>query len=439
MTKPIAGFSKRSKEEKIDWVSRHFTQDTPATRSLLTQYWNADEDLQKLHDEFIENTLSNFYLPLGVAPNFLINDKLYVIPMAIEESSVVAAAAKAAKFWGSRGGFKTTVLGTEKIGQVHFFYQGEPEKLKAFFKELLPLLKKDCAALTANMEKRGGGISHIELRDKTQALENYYQLHATFETANAMGANFINSCLEQFATSLKREAALYKPFNEQENSIEVVMSILSNYVPECLAKASVSCPVSDLEGIEGATGADFAKKMVQAVAIAKVAPHRAVTHNKGIMNGIDAVVIATGNDFRAVEAGVHAYAAKEGSYSSLTHASVENGVFSFWIEVPLALGTVGGLTNIHPLVKWSLEVLQKPSAKELMEVVAVAGLAQNFAALHSLVTSGIQKGHMKMHLMNILNQLGATSEEKAQLTDFFKQQTATHANVVAALNKLRGQ
>jgi hydroxymethylglutaryl-CoA reductase len=215
------------------------------------------------------------------------------------------------------------------------------------------------------------------------------------------------------------------------------MSILSNYVPNCVVKASVSCPVGALEGIEGASGAVFAEKIVQAVAIAKVEPHRAVTHNKGIMNGIDAVVIATGNDFRAVEAGVHAYAAKDGQYASLTHASIENDIFNFWIEVPLALGTVGGLTNLHPLVKWSLEVLQKPSAQKLMEIVAVAGLAQNFAALHSLVTSGIQKGHMKMHLMNILNQLGATEKEKETLVDAFKTQTATHSNVVSAFHKLR--
>ncbi|MCW1953944.1 MAG: hydroxymethylglutaryl-CoA reductase, degradative [Flavobacteriia bacterium] len=431
----MAGFSKLSKDAKIDWVSKTFTRDKPEIKALLTQYWHADESLQQLHDEFIENTLSNFYLPLGVAPNFLINERLYTIPMAIEESSVVAAASKAAKFWLDRGGFKTEVLGTEKIGQVHFFYEGDPNKLSAFFDYLKPILIKDCSALTANMEKRGGGISSIELRDKSSELKHYYQIHAVFETANAMGANFINSCLEQFAKSLQREAAQTELLDGI--SIEVVMSILSNYVPQCLVKAMVSCPVSELEGIEGASGADFAKKMVQAVQIAKVEPHRAVTHNKGIMNGIDAVVIATGNDFRAVEAGVHAYAAKEGSYSSLTHASVEDGIFKFWIEVPLALGTVGGLTNLHPLVKWSFEVLQKPSAKELMGLVAVAGLAQNFAALHSLVTSGIQKGHMKMHLMNILNQLGATESEKQLLIANFKNETATHSNVVQAFERIR--
>ena len=175
------------------------------------------------------------------------------------------------------------------------------------------------------------------------------------------------------------------------------------------------------------------------VNIAEVEPYRAVTHNKGIMNGIDAVVLATGNDFRAVEAGVHAYASRKGRYSSLTHAKIENGIFTFWIEIPLALGTVGGLTNLHPLVKLSLEMLHKPSAKELMKIVAVAGLAQNFAALRSLTTTGIQEGHMKMHLMNILNQFEATDNEKIILVDHFKTNVVTHNAVVDAINKLRNK
>lgn len=181
---------------------------------------------------------------------------------------------------------------------------------------------------------------------------------------------------------------------------------------------------------------EFAEKFVRAVAIANAEPHRAVTHNKGIMNGIDAVVLATGNDFRAVEAGIHAYAARDGQYRSLTQASIENGIFRFWIEIPLALGTVGGLTSLHPLVKIALEILDKPSAKELMQLVAVAGLAQNFAALRSLITSGIQKGHMKMHLFNILNQLGATEEQKKLIAHQFKDKTVIHSEVVAAYQQL---
>jgi hydroxymethylglutaryl-CoA reductase len=437
MTHDIAGFSKLSKEDKLNWLSEHyFTTPTEAT-ALLKKYWNSDQALQKLHDEFIENTVSNFYLPLGVAPNFVINGKNYTIPMAIEESSVVAAAAKSAKFWASRGGFTAQVINSEKIGQVHFIYQGDSEKLANFIASIQPKLREATKEITKNMEARGGGISQIELRNQTHKLPNYFQLHATFETKDSMGANFINSCLEQFAKTITAEAQQYPAFTEAEKDIHIVMSILSNYVPNCLVRAEVSCPVEDLAEKKLEHPAEFAEKFVQAVLIAQVEPFRAVTHNKGIMNGIDAVVLATGNDFRAVEAGVHAYAARDGQYRSLTHATVEDGIFKFWIEIPLALGTVGGLTNLHPLVKWSMELLQKPSAHELMQLVAVAGLAQNFAALRSLTTTGIQEGHMKMHLNNILQQLQATEPERLAVQNHFKKQTVTHAAVVSFVQQLR--
>lgn len=434
MTKTITGFSKLTKEEKINWLANtHFTNPAKSI-SLLEEYWNDDKKLQQLHDEFIENTISNYYLPLGVAPNFIINNASYTIPMAIEESSVVAAASKAAKFWGDRGGFKTTVIGTTKVGQVHFTYTGDKTILLDFFRTLKPKLISEAASLTVNMEKRGGGISSIELIDKTAELTAYYQLHCQFETLDAMGANFINSCLEQFATTLEREASLDGRFRESE--VNIIMSILSNYVPNCIVRAEVSCPVDALTE-KGIQGPEFAEKFLQAIDIATVEPYRAVTHNKGIMNGIDAVVLATGNDFRAVEAGVHAYASKSGQYRSLTKATIENAIFRFWIEIPLALGTVGGLTKLHPLVKWSMELLGNPSAKELMQIVAVAGLAQNFAAVKSLTTTGIQEGHMKMHLMNILNQLGANAAEKQQTISHFKTEAVTHSAVVTYINALR--
>ncbi len=437
MTKIISGFSKRSKLEKIDWIADTYFSNADAAKAVLKQYWHSDEALQQLHDEFIENTISNYYLPLGVAPNFLINGEVYTIPMAIEESSVVAAASKAAKFWLDRGGFKTEVIATKKIGQVHFMYTGNPEHLQQYFKHIKAQLIADAKPITRNMEKRGGGILAIELRDKTQDIDNYYQLHASFETLDAMGANFINSCLEQFAKTFKDGALHFETFTATERDITIVMSILSNYVPECLVRAEVSCPVEALQEKNGISGHDFATKFVQAVAIAEVEPYRAVTHNKGVMNGIDAVVLATGNDFRAVEAGVHAYAAKDGRYSSLSHAKIENGIFKFWMDIPLALGTVGGLTGLHPLVKLASELLGQPSAKTLMQIVAVAGLAQNFAALRSLTTTGIQQGHMKMHLMNILNQFEASPAEKLTLTEHFKTHTVTHSAVVDALKKLR--
>ena len=427
MQNSVSGFSKFTKVEKIDWlISNHF-QDNPSAKANLERYWNSDTALQKLHDEFTENTISNFYLPFGIAPNFLINNKIKVIPMTIEESSVVAAASNAAKFWMQRGGFKAKVISTTKVGQVHFMFHGEFSEIESLFETIRPQLFEHTKSITKNMEARGGGILDIKLISKTAQLKGYYQLHVTFETMDAMGANFINSCLEQIAST----------FKTCSKEIHVVMSILSNYVPDCLVRAEVSCKVEDLVTDESYSGREFADTFIQAVQIAEVEPFRAVTHNKGIMNGVDSVVLATGNDFRAVEAGVHAYAARSGSYSSLTHASIEEGVFRFWIEIPLALGTVGGLTGLHPLVKTALELLGNPSAKELMEVVAVAGLAQNFAALKSLTTTGIQQGHMKMHLLNILNQFEATDKEKLQLVEHFKKNTVTHSAVVKAIEKLR--
>ena len=432
----ISGFSKLTKIEKIDWLITHYLSNYPQADSIIKQYWHTDEALQKLHDEFTENTISNYYLPLGVAPNFKIDGKLYAIPMAIEESSVIAAASKAAKFWLNKGGFKTEVLGTTKVGHVHFTYEGDAQVLKSFFETLKPQLISETASITKNMIKRGGGIKDITLEDKTEDLEHYYQLYCTFETVDAMGANFINSCLEQFGQTLEKEARQYAAFTTEEVYPEVVMCILSNYVPECLVRAEVSCPVAQL-GATDEEAQEFVKKFSQAIRIAQIEPYRAVTHNKGIMNGIDAVVLATGNDFRAVEAGVHAYASKGGQYSSLTHVKVKNGEFNFSIKVPLALGTVGGLTSLHPLVKLSLGLLNHPSAEELMKITAVAGLAQNFAAVNSLVTTGIQKGHMKMHLMNILNQFEANEKERAKAVEYFKTNTVTYSEVINLLKKIR--
>ena len=431
--KHIDGFSKLTKAEKIQWLCDTYFPKVENAKALFEKYHNADADLQKLHDEFIENTVSNYYLPFAVAPNFVINGHTYTVPMAIEESSVVAAASKAAKFWQSRGGFHSKVLSTEKTGHVHFFFYGEKAHLEAFFARVQPLMLTNAKPITANMEKRGGGITSLTLVDKTEALADYYQLSATFETLDAMGANFINSCLESFAETFREEAEKDATIRGQ---YEIVMSILSNYVPNCLVRAEVHCPVDELE-IAHLKGMAAAKKFVQALAIANADVYRATTHNKGIMNGIDSVILATGNDFRAIEAGAHAYAARSGNYKSLSNAWIEGDTFHFALELPLALGTVGGLTTLHPLVKTALEILEKPNARELMQIVACVGLAQNFSAVSSLISLGIQKGHMKMHLNNIFNQLGATDEEKQQLTAYFKDKTVSHSEVAEALKKKR--
>lgn len=422
MSKIIKGFSKLSKEQKISWLADNYFHEKEQGVKVLNQYLNEDLKLQRLHDEFIENTISNFYVPYAVAPNFIINDKPYVIPMAIEESSVVAAASLTAKFWSDKGGFSANVISTEKIGQVHFLYSGDPDDLDLYFNSIKSELFRSTEAITENMRKRGGGIIDIVLKNKTEDLENYYQLHVSFETRDSMGANFINSCLETIAGVFKKEG------------ITIVMSILSNYVPQCLVKAEVKCRVDEFFPEQAE---NYAEKFVQAVEIARIEPFRAVTHNKGIMNGIDAVVLATGNDFRAVAAGAHAYACRDGQYRSLTKAEIKNGEFRFWIEIPLSLGTVGGLTKLHPLARLSMEILQNPTAKELMKIVAVAGLAQNFAALRALTTTGIQKGHMKMHLMNILNQLEANVHEKEVIAKAFSGKEISHSSVAKFLHEMR--
>lgn len=424
MKHSIEGFSKLSKAEKVDWITKnHFTHPEEA-KTLLASYWNKNVELQKRHDEFIENTLTNFYLPLGVAPNFIINGKGYTLPLVIEESSVVAAAGNAAKFWSQRGGFTAKVLSTEKVGQIHFFYKGSAASLSAFVSTHTAQWLESVREITGKMESRGGGIQSLTLVDKTADLPHYFQLHLTFTTVDAMGANFINSCLEHIAKSVETSVT-NEPAILQAGGIEIVLCILSNYVPDCLVHAQVSCSVEDLGKQDQMEAIAFAEKMVQAVAIAKVEPYRAVTHNKGIMNGVDAILIATGNDFRAIEAGVHAFASRSGHYTSLSEATINNGQFTMELTLPLAVGTVGGLTSLHPMVKWSLELLGNPNAEELMKIIAVAGLAQNFAALRSLVTSGIQKGHMKMHLLNILNQFGASEQQKESALHYFKTNTVS--------------
>lgn len=438
---PVEGFSKLSKEEKSDWLLKEYLDNNQEYKQVLEQYWNDDAALQKLHDEFSENTISNFYMPYGIAPNFLIDGKLLALPMAVEESSVVAAASKAAKFWLHKGGFKTTIINTEKLGHTHFIINAEPHKVLHFFNfKLKKKLLEATEAITKNMRERGGGILNIKLIDKTADLENYFQLKASFDTVDSMGANFINSCLEQFGKTLKEKVNADENFTDQEkNSLQVLMSILSNFTPDCLVRAEVSCKIEDLKDDSGISNEEFAFKFKQAVTIAEIEPYRATTHNKGIMNGVDAVVIATGNDFRATEACAHAYAAKDGRYKSLTHCTITDGVFRFWIDLPISVGVVGGLTNLHPLVKFSLSLLGKPSAQELMSILAVSGLAQNFAALRSLTTTGIQKGHMKMHLLNILNQMGATEEEKAHFVLYFKDKTVTHHEVIEEFNNMRNK
>ncbi len=431
------GFSKLLKEEKLKLIANYF-ENPGEVVSLLKSYWHSDSKQQQLFDEFSENTITNFFIPYGISPNVTINGNDYVVPMVIEESSVVAAASAAAKFWGERGGFHAEVIDVRKVGQVHFGWSGDKEKLFALFPEIEKRLLADTDSMTEKMRKRGGGILGMRLIDYSAQIPDYYQIRVEFGTGDAMGANFINSVLEQFGHSLQDFFAERNDLPDDLRKVEIIMTILSNNTPDCRVKVWVECPVNQLDGIdEHLSGAEYARKFKKAVDIAHIDTDRATTHNKGIYNGIDAVVIATGNDFRAVEAAGHTFASRNGHYQSLSSVTIENGIFHFELEVPMALGTIGGLTSLHPLAKKTLELLGNPTAKELMMIAATMGLANNFSAVRSLTTKGIQAGHMKMHLNNILNQLNASEEDKKKAREYFKDKTVSYAAVEQFLEGLR--
>ena len=435
MPNKIIGFSKLSRVEKIDWLNKNILDNSHQVKLILDKYLNSNKDIQAIHDSFSENSISNFYLPYSVSPNFLINDKIYTVPLVTEESSVVAALSNAAKFWFDKGGFKTEVKSFTKKGQIHFSFDGDKNILEEFIKINEKEILKSTDIIAKNMKKRGGGISSIQLIDKTDELKNYFQLSVDFNTSDSMGANFINSCLESMSKKIKELSDEY--FKKNNYGLNIIMSILSNYTPDCIVESYAECDINDLVDIANIEPKEFAEKMKYAFDIAKIDISRAVTHNKGIMNGIDAILIATGNDFRAVEAGIHAYASSNSKYQSLSECSISGNKFRLSLKIPLSVGTVGGITDLHPLVKLSLQILDNPSSKDLMCIIASVGLAQNFAAVKSLITSGIQEGHMKMHLINLLIKNNASEEQIRKAKTYFlnKEINSSSVNQFLKLNK----
>lgn len=435
-SKSVSGFSKLSKRGKMMWIVNNFFKDPEHVMKELTSYWHANEDQQKIIDDLSENTISNFMLPYSVAPNFLINQKEYAIPMVIEESSVVAAASSAAKYWASRGGFHAKTISTIKEGCVYFNYVEDIELLHVLKDQLFDQIRLDAAHITEKMEARNGGIRGFSIEKLSSQDEHLYKLDLDFETCDSMGANFINSVLESAAESFKQffleRSEYFKGYEPQ-----IIMSILTNYTPKCVVEAWVECPLDQLTKMDPYSPEEFADRFYKAVKIARLDIGRATTHNKGIYNGVDAVVLATGNDFRAIEACGHAYAGRTGKYTSLSDCTLENGMFRFSIRLPMAIGTVGGLTAVHPIARRSLELLGNPSAPELMQIIACVGLAQNFAAVRSLVTTGIQKGHMRMHMQNILLQLKASNDEADRINKHFQDKTISFSAVRQFLEDIR--
>ncbi len=420
---PLKGFSKLSNSEKIGLISQFAKLDVEQFNQTLNSFHHTDN--QSLFDQISENTLSNYLLPYGIAPNFLIDEHWYFVPMVTEESSVIAAASKAASFWANRGGFKTHVSSLIKNGQIHFYFDGDGAALKKAEKEIIQSILPIINPLLKKMEERSGGYKNGFFSQTGESDKHLWQLSLQMDTANAMGANFINTCLEKLAPELLQQISNHpelKPTLKSEPYI--LMCILSNYTPECLVECMVECHPNDLTPLCGnLTTREFLQRFEQAVYVATFDEHRAATHNKGIFNGIDAVMLATGNDFRAVEANGHTHAARTGQYRSLSRVSISKDHFSFSLSIPLSVGTVGGLTTLHPLAKLSLQLLENPNATQLMSIAASVGLANNFMAITSLITSGIQKGHMKMHLSNILVSLNATPMQIKKAQQHFKHKT----------------
>ena len=434
MPEKIIGFSKLSREDKINWISSNFLNESSEYKKILNSYLNNDNEIQSLHNSFSENSISNFYLPYSVSPNFLINNKNYCVPLVTEESSVVAALSNSSKFWFERGGFKSNIINNLKNGQIHFLFKGRKESLEQLLSDNELDLIKSTDEITKKMRARGGGIKKIILIDKSSDLNYYFQLSVDFITVDSMGANFINSCLEKISKAFKEIILKSNLLQDSEKEIEIIMSILSNYTPNCMVEASVECNVEEVGTIAGLSSREFSSKFKSAFDIAQIDINRAVTHNKGIMNGVDAVLISTGNDFRAVEAGIHAYASSDGDYKSLSQCSIIDNKFKISLKIPLSVGTVGGITDLHPMVKLSLQMLGNPNSSDLMKIICSVGLAQNFGAVKSLVSSGIQKGHMKMHLINLLIKNNASKIQIEKSKEYFKDKEINNQSVTKFLN-----
>ncbi len=395
-TSRIPGFYKLSVEERLEKVAEFAGLTEEEKELLLKQGLSLD-----IADRMIENVIGTFELPLGIATNFLIDGKDYLIPMAIEEPSVVAAASNAAKMARAKGGFVTDVTPPVMIGQVQI------TKVKNPFAAKMEILRnKDEIIEKANEQdsmlvKLGGGCRDIEVRVIDTMLGPMVVVHLLVDVRDAMGANAVNTMAEAVA-----------PLLEKLSGGKVRLRIVSNLARYRLARAKAVFAKKEIGGEDAVEG------IMQAYAFAKADPFRCATHNKGIMNGVSAVVIATGNDFRAVEAGAHSYAAFHGGYKPLTCYEVnEDGDLVGTIEIPTAIGVVGGATRVNPLARICLKILGISTAEELSRILAAVGLAQNFAALRALATEGIQRGHMELHARNLAITAGAKAEEVDRIVE----------------------
>jgi hydroxymethylglutaryl-CoA reductase len=401
-TSRIPGFYKRSLAERAALVAQ-WAKLTPAEQSAMLGITGLNAAQA---DNMIENAVGVYALPLGIATNFLINGEDCLIPMVVEEPSVVAAVSNAAKMFREGGGFTTSSDDPLMIGQIQVLdledVYGAAGAVKAQRKRLIQIVNEQ---IGGSIVERGGGARDIEVRPLPESpVGPMLIVHLLYDARDAMGANAVNTAVEGLA-----------PHIEALTGGRVNLRILSNLTDRRKARVEGMVPTKELSTPE-ASGEQVARAIVEAGAFAAVDPYRAATHNKGIMNGIDAVAIATGNDWRALEAGAHAYASRGGQYTSMTQWwQDENSNLHGAMEIPLAVGIVGGATRVHPAAQIALKILGVQSAKQLAEIMVAVGLAQNFAAIRALSTEGIQHGHMRMHARQIAVAAGASGAQIAQV------------------------
>lgn len=389
------GFSKLSREERFQRLLE-LGAVTQEDIGFLQQ--GGIKDLN-LADKLIENVIGYFQLPLGVATNFNINGRDYVIPLAVEETSIIAALSKSAKWIRQHGEIKTWIEGDCILGQIQLAKVKDFQRFSRIFAENRQyLIEKANEDVAASMVKRGGGVIDLQLRQlKREDDCDMAVIHLTMNSCDAMGANIINQVLEYLKTPI-----------EHLTGETVTMCILSNLNDQKLTTARVT--IRDIDPVLG-------HKLQEASLFAEMDPYRAATHNKGVMNGIDPVLIATGNDWRAVEAGMHAYAARSGQYQAITRWRYENNVLTGELTAPIIVGTVGGVTSLHPTAKMCLRMMDITSANQLSQVIAAVGLVQNLGAIKALCTDGIIQGHMKLHIDNLLLVAGANEREMPVLKE----------------------
>lgn len=398
----IPGFYRKSLEERVGYIADFADLNSAEADILLNTGLQSEQA-----DSMIENAIGTLALPLGIACNFKINGRDYLIPMAVEEPSVLAAVSHAAKLIRAGGGFRTESSDPVMIGQIQLLDVPDMHAAIAALEANRTMLMDEADSVSQSIVRRGGGSRDIEIRPFPDTpVGPMLVVHLLYDTRDAMGANAINTAVEHIA-----------PVVAELTGGRTNLRILSNLTDQRTATARCIVPASELD-CSGMDGTTVAKRIEEANAFAIVDPYRAATHNKGIMNGIDSVVIATGNDWRAVEAGAHAYAARNGSYSSMTDWHVnEDGDLVGEITLPMAVGTVGGATKVHPTAQVVMKILDVDSAEELAQIMVAVGLAQNLAAIKALATTGIQSGHMKLHARQVALAAGADNGMVQRIAD----------------------